>query len=105
MNRRDKSRALAWFGAFFTIIGFLIVYLAKKEDDYAMYYAKQGLVLFFGQIIIAAVDELFLIDKLFLGPLLWAAWAVLWILAWVNALSGEKRDTWFVQDLVEKLKV
>ena len=100
-NKTDESKVFAWLATFFTIIGFVIALILKKNDEYVMYYAKQGLILFVGfavggifQKIIPIVGQLFLLFVV-----------ILWIIAWVNAISGEKKSTWLVQDLAEKIKI
>jgi len=41
MNKEiEEGKMFAFLGVFLTIIGFVIVLLAKKDNKYAMYYAK-----------------------------------------------------------------
>ena len=46
-----NSKIFAFLAIFLGIIGFLIVLIAKKDDAYAMFYAKQSLILFIFSII------------------------------------------------------
>ena len=41
----EEGKAFAFLAIFLGLIGFLIVLLTKKENKYAMFYAKQSLIL------------------------------------------------------------
>lgn len=69
-----------------------------------MFYAKQGLVLFTGQVIIGLLSKIPIIGW-FILPLLWILWIILWIIAWINALSGQQKKTFIIGDLAEKIKL
>lgn len=99
--KNDDSKIFAFLGVFLTILGFLIAILAKKDNDYVMFYAKQGLVLFIGYII-ALVLMVIPIIGFILGYLLEICLLVLWIIGWINALSGEKKDTPVIGALAQK---
>lgn len=96
----DESRGFAWVASFFLIVGFVIALVVRRNDKYVMYYAKQGLVLFFGFIIGGVVDFIPVVGNLFMVFVV-----ILWVISWVNALSGQKRKTWIVQDIAEKIKL
>ena len=100
-NKIDKNnqKLFAFIASFFTIIGFIISLILWKDDKYVMFYAKQGLVLFLGQLIIGVLSGLFAT----LTSLLWVFWIILWAMAWINSFSGEKRKTWLIGDLAEKI--
>lgn len=100
ISKKDESKLFAWLATFFTIIGFAIALILKKNDEYVMYYAKQGLVLFVGFAIAGIFQIIPVIGQLFLLFVV-----VLWVIAWVNAISGEKKRTLLVQDLAEKIKI
>ena len=83
----DDSKLFAFLGVFLTIIGFIIVYATRKDDKYAMYYAKQGLVMFIVWVAIAIVGMiLFMIP--FIGSILWLCWVVLLVFGIVYSFSG-----------------
>jgi len=89
----SESKLFAFLAVFLSIIGFLIVLVAKKDDDYAMFYAKQSLVLFIASLVaqvIASVLVIVLIGLLLL-PLVGLATIILWIVGLVFSLSGEKK--------------
>jgi uncharacterized membrane protein len=96
----DEDKVFAWLATFFTIIGFIIVLILKKNDDYVNYYSKQGIVLFVGFVIAGIFQAIPIIGQLFLLFVV-----VLWAIAWIGAISGEKKNTWLVQDLAEKIKL
>ena len=100
-KKQDNKILFAFIATFFTIIGFIIALILKKQDKYVMFYAKQGLVLFIGQIIIMALSPILL----FLNPILWIFWFILWIIAWVNSLSGKQKKTFLISELAEKIKL
>lgn len=102
----EEGKAFAFLGVFLTIIGFLIVLLAKKENKYAMYYAKQGLVLFIAGVIawIIIVISAFILIGFILGPVLWIFLLVLWIIGIVNSLSGEMKPIPIIGKFAEHFK-
>ena len=102
MTEKDGDKIIfAWLAVFFTILGFLIAILLKKENRYVMFYAKQGLILFIGQVIIWLLSGI--LGKLII--LFWIFWIILWAMAWINSLSGEQRKTWLIGELAEKINM
>jgi|SRR3989344_119876 len=98
----NKDRAIkAFIACFLTIIGFIVAILLWRDDEYVMYYAKHGLILFFGQLIISLAHP-FILPQWFVY-LLWVFWIILWIITSVNALSGFRRRTMIITDLAEKI--
>lgn len=102
MSKREDKKIKAFVASFFTIIGFLIAILIWKKDNYVMYYAKHGLILFIGQLIIILIKPF--ITNWFIY-LFWIFWFILWILTWLNAISGEKKSTPIITDLADKINV
>ena len=104
-KKQNNTKLKAFVASFFTIVGFLLAIILWKNEEYIMYYAKHGLVLFIGQIIIALLHSFpFGILTMFI-TLLWIFWVILWVLTWVNALSGQKKKTFIVTDLAEKINL
>lgn len=103
----EEGKIFAFLATFLTIIGFIIVLLTKKDNKYAMYYAKQGLVLF-----IAAVGVWVAAWILVFIPIIgWLAMIVLdiilfvlWIISWIYALSGEMKPVPLIGKYAEKFK-
>jgi uncharacterized membrane protein len=96
IKKTDDSKLFAFLAVFLSIIGFIIALVAKKDDEYVMYYAKQSLVLFIAWIIVAIAAAILGFIPIVGAIISWIAWAlviILWIIAFINALSGEKRET------------
>ncbi|HIH31150.1 TPA: DUF4870 domain-containing protein [Candidatus Woesearchaeota archaeon] len=94
MAKNDDEKLFAFLGVFLTLIGFIIVYAAKKDSKYAMFYAKQGLILFFLWIIawvITVVLAFIPFIGWLIGILVWLALLALWIFGIIYALSGEEK--------------
>ena len=58
----NDKKLHAFLASFFTIIGFIIALILWKDDKYVMFYAKQGLILFIGYVLIV-VTKPFLFFK------------------------------------------
>ena len=104
VTKTDDSKIFAFLGVFLTVIGFLIVYLAKKEDKYAMFYAKQGLVLFIAWVI-AGIAGMILFFIPFIGMLLYLVMLVLWIIGIVYSLSGQEKAIPLIGNFAEKINL
>jgi uncharacterized membrane protein len=52
----EEGKVFAFLATFLSIIGFIIVVLTKKDNKYAMFYAKQGLVLFIAAVIVGVAS-------------------------------------------------
>tara|TARA_Y100000031_G_C8160303_1_gene356652 strand:- start:518 stop:850 length:333 start_codon:yes stop_codon:yes gene_type:complete len=110
MSKKDveDGKVFAFLGIFLTVIGFIIVLLAKKDNKYAMYYAKQGLVLFIAYVI-AAIVNMILAFIPFIGWLLmlviWIGLLVLWVFGLVYSLSGEEKEIPLIGQFAKKIKL
>ena len=96
-----ESQIWAFLAVFLGIIGFILVLLVKKKDKYAMFYAKQSLVLMIAWLIsfvIAIVPVLGWIAS----PIIALIIFVLWIIAIINTLSGEEKPTPMIGKYAEK---
>jgi len=95
-NDKNNDRKLfAFLAVFLSIVGFIIALLAKKEDKYVMFYAKQSLVLFIAIIAVSIIDWVLV----FIPIIGWIAivilniiLVILWIMSWIYALSGEEKE-------------
>lgn len=104
----EEGKIFAFLGVFLTVIGFIIVLLAKKDNKYAMYYAKQGLVLFIAWVIVwvvAIVLAFIPILGWFVIILLYICILVLWVIGWINALSGKEKPIPIIGKYAEKIKI
>lgn len=95
-NSSDDRILFAFLAAFLSIVGFIIALLAKRDDKYVMFYAKQSLVVFIVAVIGGIIGSVFLIIPV-LGWVVYSiinlAILILWIFNWVYALSGEAKET------------
>ena len=102
----DESKMFAFLAYLLSIIGFLIVIIAKKDDGYAMYHAKQSLILF----IIYMVGWTIFIFIPFIGwfvllPIWWILFLVLTIIGIVNAFKGKEKPLPVIGAWGEKLRI
>ena len=105
MSKKSKDSVLrAFIAVFFSLIGFFIALILWRKDKYVMHYASESLVLFISFVIASVIDSLPLIGK-FIGPIFIALVVVLWVISWINALSGEMRKTWIIGDIAEKIEL
>lgn len=104
----EEGKFWAFVGVFLTIVGFILVLLAKKQNKYAMYYARQGLVLFIAAVIIGVAKWLVgwipVIGWLVVG-VLWIILIVLWIIGLIYSVSGEEKDIPLIGEFAKKIKV
>jgi len=94
-KKEEDKKLFAFLATFLSIIGFIIALVAKKEDKYVMHYAKQSLIVFIVGLIGSIISSLFL-HMLFIGVIIATAIdiivAILWIISWIYALSGEEKE-------------
>ncbi|HLC78483.1 MAG TPA: DUF4870 domain-containing protein [Candidatus Nanoarchaeia archaeon] len=103
-KKEDDTKIYAFLATFLSIVGFVIALMAKKENKYVMFYAKQSLIIFIVYVIAVAVEMLPLIGSI-LGPIIYLATLVFWIFSWVYALSGNMKKVPFIGNYAEKLKL
>ena len=92
----DDRKLFAFLATFFGIIGFVIALVAKKDDKYVMFYAKQSLVVFIVAIIGAVINSIFWLIPTFgwiFANIIGVCILILWIFSWVNALSDREKET------------
>ena len=106
-SKKDDSVLFAFLATFLGIVGFLIAFFVRRDDDYVMHYAKISLVIFIVMVIAAVAQTIFLIIP-FIGWLinfvLWVLILVLWLMSWIYALSGKKKEIPGVSDFADKFK-
>lgn len=102
----DKDKEIfAFLAAFLSIIGFVIAILAKREDKYVMFYAKQSLVIFIIGAVAGALSALFSIIPIIGALISFALFIIVfiaWLLSWIHALSGQEKDVPIVGGLARK---
>ncbi|MFC1722692.1 DUF4870 domain-containing protein [Nanoarchaeota archaeon] len=100
----EEGKVWGFLGVFLGIIGFVIVLLAKKDNKYAMFYAKQGLVLTIAYVILAIIMIIPVLGWI-IGMIGWIILLVLWILGWVYALSGEEKHIPLIGKFADKFDI
>ena len=105
-NDDSDSKLFAFLGVFLTVIGYIIVMLTRKDDKYALYYAKQGLVLFIAWVIVCIASWLFLwvpVIGNIISIVLWAVTLALWVIGIIYALSGKEKEIPLIGQFAEKI--
>ena len=101
----DDSKLFAFLGVLLTIIGYILIHFTHKNDKYAMYYAKQGLVIFIAWIIAAIAVWIFSFVPVvggIIGTVLWAVTLALWVIGLIYSLSGEEQDIPLIGEFAKK---
>lgn len=104
MAKESDSKLFAFLGVLLGLIGFLIVLIARKNDKYAMYYGKQGLILFIAAVIVGAIGRLMVFTGWYIVSTLNFVLLILWIFGIVYSLSGKEKPVPIIGRLAEKFK-
>jgi len=92
--------------ALISYIGFLclIPLLMKEKDEFVKFHAKQGLILFAGEVITWII--IFIVPILwFLGNLAGIFWLVLSVIGIMNVLRDEKKEIPLIGRFAGKFKI
>ncbi len=104
-QKGSDDKMWGFLAVFLGLLGFIIVLLTKKDSKYAMFYAKQSLAITIVAAVLWIVNFVLIFVPFigwFISLVLSIGIFVLWILAWVNALSGEMKATPILGGLAEK---
>jgi len=115
-NSNDEGKVFAIIAYILGIIGFLIVLLAKKDNKFAMYHAKQALVLCVAAIIgyvALMIVTMILVFIPVIGPLLSSllylalavAWIYLVILGIINSVNLREKPLPYIGQYAEKINI
>ncbi|MBU0536105.1 MAG: hypothetical protein KKE20_04015 [Nanoarchaeota archaeon] len=104
MAKSGDEKLWGFLGVFLTVLGFIIVLLAKKNDKYAMYYGKQGLVLFIAWAICAVIMIIPVIGWI-VGAVGYLVVLVLWIIGIIYSISGEMKPIPLIGKYAEQINV
>jgi uncharacterized membrane protein len=102
----SDSKLFAFLGVFLTIVGYIVVMVTRKDDKYAMYYAKQGLVLFIAWVIVAVAGWIIgwiPVAGHLMGWVLNAFILALWIIGIVFSLSGDEKEIPLIGEFARKI--
>jgi len=95
----DAISVLSYLGVLF-----LVPLLARKEDEFSQFHAKQGMVLFLGELATILVGWIPFLGW-FVGGLLWLGWLALSVLGIVNVVQGKREQLPVIGQLADKFKV
>lgn len=105
---KEVEEGIVWAIIGYLGILFLVPLLAKKDNKFALYHAKQGLVLFIAEIVIwiAAVILAFIpIIGWLVALVLWILLLVMFIMGIVNAATGKYKALPVIGGIAEKWKI
>jgi uncharacterized membrane protein len=119
MAKDDEGKVFAIIAYVLGILGFLIVLLAKRDNKFAMYHAKQSLVLNIAAIvgiiavsivgaILSVIPYIGLIFSLLASLLILAVYIgtiVLWIIGIMNAAKNVEKPLPYIGQYAEKIKL
>lgn len=102
----DEGKLFAFLAYLLSIVGFIIVLVAKKDNKFAMFHAKQSLVLFFGWVVagIVAVLPIPFVHALISG-ILYLLLLILWIMGIVYALTGQEKKLPVVGQIADQFNI
>lgn len=99
----DDGKMWAFLAYLLSIIGFVLVLLLKKDNRFAMYHAKQSLVLFILAVVVSIVGSIVPVIGWFLIlPLGNLLVLVLWIVGIINSLSGKEKPLPLIGKFADK---
>jgi uncharacterized membrane protein len=105
MSKKYQDSTLwAFLGVFLLIIGFFLVLVARKDDKYAMYYAKMGLILFIAWVVVGAFALIPIVGWI-INSVGGIFLLIVWILVCIASFSGEKKKIPVLTELAAKIKV
>jgi len=97
-EEKDLTAVLSYLG-----ILFLVPLLARKDNAFAQFHAKQGLVLFIAEVATMMIAWIPFIGW-FVGFIAWIVWIALSIIGIMNVLGGKQAPLPIIGKLAQKFK-
>jgi len=97
-KEKDLISILSYIG-----ILFLVPLLVRKDDAFAQFHAKQGLVLFIAEIATSLIAWIPFLGW-FVGVICWIMWVILSIMGIMNVLNGKQSPLPVIGKFAKKLK-
>ncbi len=97
-----SSKLWAFIAYLFGVIGFILVYLVKRRDTFAVYHAKQSLMISVAAIIFTLIMVIPIIGWVIAG-LGFILLLVLWFIGVYYALTGEQKPVPIIGKYAEQL--
>ena len=105
---KDDRILFAFLATFLSIIGFIIALVAKRDDKYVMFYAKQSLVVFIAAVVLGIVSWIFAWIPV-IGRIIDVAVnivvLVLWVVSWIYAISGKEKQVPVIGQYADSIKL
>ena len=108
MTKKDDKKLFAFLATFLSIVGFVIALVARKNDEYVMFYAKQSLVIFIiGAVagVIQSIISFIPIIGWIISFALFVIVILIWVMSWMFAVSGEKKEVPIVGEWAKKINL
>ena len=105
---KEVQEGIVWAIIGYLGILFLVPLLAKKDNKFALYHAKQGLVLFIAEIVgwvVMMILAFIPIIGWIIDALIWIFLLVLFIVGIVNAATGKYKPLPVIGQIAEKWKI
>ena len=99
---QDDSKLWAFLAYLLGIVGFVLVLLLKKDNKFAMYHAKQSLVLFICWVVVMILTPIPIIGWIG-GPILGVCLFILWIIGIINALTDKMKPLPLIGKFADKI--
>ena len=89
--------------SYISIISVVMLFV-KKDSDYVQFHAKQGTVIFIGEIILGVVSS-FTWFLFYLWNLVWLVFVIASVIGFIKAYRGERYQMPVVADIANKIKI
>lgn len=99
----EEGKIWAFIGYWWIL--FLVPLLAKKENKFALFHGKQGLVLFVLEIVVWILSYIPVIGWFIIGPIGSIICIILAIIGMVKSLQGQYWKMPVLGDIAEKIKI
>jgi uncharacterized membrane protein len=99
----DDGKLWAFIGYWWIL--FLVPLLGKKENKFALFHGKQGMVLFVFAVLVWLLSYIPVIGWFIIGPIGSIIWIILAIIGMVKSLQGKYWKMPVLGDIAEKIKI
>lgn len=97
------SKGWAFLSMLLPFIGYLLTMIGKRDDKYAVYYAKQSLVFWLVAIILPIALLLTVVGAVLI-PVVQILIVIWWLFGVINAVSGKQKPLPLIGRLAEKMR-
>jgi len=104
IDGNNELKTHAFIVTFLSIIGFLIALLIWKDEEYTMFYGKQSLVIFL-VFIVGYLIMIVPIIGIVIATVVNVIGIIFWVISFIFALSGEKKEVPFIGQYAKQIKI